>query len=136
MAFDPITAALDLGGKVLDRILPDKAANDAAKATLLTMQLSGELAQIQGQIDVDKIEAANQSMFVAGWRPFIGWICGTGLGYQFLFRPLAQMVIDLCHGHAQMQSLDLGTLMTLLTGMLGMAAARSFDKTQGTSNGH
>lgn len=136
MAFDPITAVLDVGGKLIDRLLPDKGANDAAKAQLLQMQLAGELQQISGQIEVDKVEAASNSMFVAGWRPYIGWICGTGLAYQFIARPIFQAVTDLCGSHIAWQSLDLGTLMTLLVGMLGMTAARSYDKTQGTANGH
>ena len=136
MAFDPITAVLDVGKSLIDRLIPDKAANDAAKAALLQMQVSGELAQIQGQLEVDKTEAASQSMFVAGWRPYIGWICGTGLGYQFIGRPLFQATTDLFGSHIAWQSLDLGTLMTLLFGMLGMGAMRSFDKTQGAANGH
>ena len=136
MAFDPITAVLDVGKSLIDRLIPDKAANDAAKAALLQMQVSGELAQIQGQLEVDKTEAASQSMFVAGWRPYIGWICGTGLGYQFIGRPLFQATTDLFGSHIAWQSLDLGTLMTLLFGMLGMGAMRSYDKSQGTGNGH
>lgn len=136
MAFDPITAVLDVGGKLIDRLLPDKAANDAAKAKLVEMQVAGELQQVIGQLDINKVEAASSSMFVAGWRPYIGWISGTGLGYQFILRPIFQAVTDLFGSHIAWQSLDLQTLMTLLFTMLGMAAARSYDKTTGNSNGH
>jgi len=125
-----------LAARYLTGCCLDKVANDAAKAELMRMSVAGELQQITGQIEVDKVEAASNSMFVAGWRPYIGWVCGTGLAYQFLFRPLAQMVVDIAGWHAALQALDLGTLMTLLTGMLGMAAARTVDKINGVGNGH
>lgn len=136
MAFDPITAALDLGGKVIDRILPDKAANDAAKAQLVQMQLAGELQQITGQIDVDKTEAASNSIFVAGWRPFIGWVCGSALAYQYIVSPIGQWLSSLVGHPVAAPVLDIGQLMTLLLSMLGMGVLRSYDKAQGTGNGH
>lgn len=136
MSLDPITAALDIGGKLIDRLIPDKAANDAAKAQLVQMQVAGDLQQILGQLDVDKVEAANQNMFVAGWRPFCGWVAGSGLAYQFLFAPIGTWIASLLGHPVVAPPLDLGTLMTLLLGMLGMGAMRSYDKTQGTGNGH
>src|SRR5215472_15854312 len=95
MAFDPLTAVLNVGNTLIDRLLPDKAENDKAKAALLQMQVQGELASIAGQLDVDKTEAANLSPFVAGWRPFIGWVCGTGLAYQFVLAPLLTWITAL-----------------------------------------
>jgi len=136
MALDPISAVLNIGESLIDKLIPDKTAAAAAKASLLTMQTQGELAQIQGQLEVDKVEAASNSTFVAGWRPFIGWICGLGLGYQFLARPFLQLGVDLGGSHAVVQSLDLGTLMTLLFGILGLGAMRTVDKINGVGNGH
>lgn len=136
MAFDPITAALDLGGKVIDRILPDKAANDAAKAKLIEMQVAGDLAQITGQLEVDKTEAASNSIFVAGWRPFIGWVCGSALAYQYIVSPIGQWLAALFNHPVAAPVLDIGQLMTLLLSMLGMGVLRSYDKSQGTGNGH
>jgi ABC-type sulfate transport system permease component len=136
MAFDPITAILNLGNSVIDRVLPDKAANDAAKAQLVQMQLSGELAQITGQLEVNKVEAASSSMFVAGWRPFVGWVCGSGLAYQFIARPLLMFVVALFGHPVVAPELDMGTLLTLLLGMLGLAGARTFEKVNGVASGH
>jgi len=136
MAFDPITAALDIGGKLIDRLLPDKSANDAAKAALVQMQLNGELAQIQGQIQTNIAEAANAHVFVSGWRPYIGWICGTGLGYEFLLRPILTFTAGLLHSAVVAPNIDMGDLIILLTGMLGFGAMRSFDKAKDTDNGH
>lgn len=112
----------------------------AAQLEQMQNQFSSEfqLAQIQqvtAQIEVDKTEAASSSTFVAGWRPFIGWICGIGLGYQFIGRPIFQAITDMAGKHVAWQALDIGTLLTLLGGMLGFGAMRSYDKSQGTANG-
>lgn len=136
MALDPVTAILNVGNSLIDRLLPNKEENDKAKAALLQMQIQGDLNAILGQIEVDKTEAASQSLFVAGWRPAVGWCCAAALTYQFLVSPLGTWVAALSGHPVAAPSLDLGSLMTLLLGMLGMGALRSYDKTQGTGNGH
>lgn len=136
MAFDPITAALDLGGKVIDRVLPDKAANDAAKAQLLSTEFQAEAQQVLGQIEVDKVEAASNSKLVSGWRPYIGWIAGSALAEDMILRPLIQQISTICGHPIVLQPLDISTLLTLLGGLLGFGAMRSYDKAQGTGNGH
>lgn len=136
MAFDPITAALDLGNKLVDRLLPDKAANDAAKAQLTQMVVSGEIQQVVGQITIDQTEAANKSVFVAGWRPFVGWVCGSGLAYQFVFRPLLTFLVLFWRPSFQAPTLDMGTLLELLLALLGMGTMRTIDKINGVGSGH
>jgi hypothetical protein len=127
-------------GKILDRVLPDKAASEAAKLKVMELTQSGELAQLDadvklatGQMDINKIEAANPSLFVSGWRPAIGWICGSALGVQFLVAPLATWVAGLFGHPVVFPSLDMGTLMTLLAGMLGLGTLRTVEKTQGVA---
>ena len=127
VALDPITAALDIGGKLIDRLWPDPTQADLAKLELFRLQQSGELQQIAGQLDVNKAEAANTSVFVSGWRPFIGWICGTGLAYQFLVYPVLVAFVP------NIVQLDMGTLLTLLAGMLGLGAMRTQEKLQGVA---
>ena len=90
MSLDPVSALLDIGGKVLDRVFPDPAQQAAAKLELMKLQQSGELAQLAGQMDINKIEAASSSIFVSGWRPAIGWVCGAGFAVQFVVGPLAE----------------------------------------------
>ena len=144
MAFDPITAALDLGGKVLDRVLPDKAANDAAKAELVKMQVGGELQQVLEQLDINKVEAASQSKWVAGWRPWIGWICGSAMGYAFIGQPFVVtliLVVQCIVRHtpfdkSMLPIIDMSQMWPVLLALLGMGALRSYDKSQGTGNGH
>lgn len=133
MAFDPISALLDIGGKVIDRVWPDPAQAAAAKLELFKLQQSGELAQIAGQMDVNKAEAANPNVFVSGWRPFIGWVCGLGFGVQFVFGPLAEWGSTL-YGHpVKFPPMDTGTMMPLLLGMLGLGGLRTAEKIQGVA---
>jgi hypothetical protein len=95
MSFDPISAAMDLGGKLIERLIPDPAAKAQASLELLKMQQDGTLAQLtadtdlaKAQLAVNQVEAGSTSVFVSGWRPFIGWTCGSGLAYQFVASPL------------------------------------------------
>ena len=84
----PIDALLTLGSSLIDKFFPDKTQAETAKAQLLQMQVSGELAQMAGQLEINKVEAANANLFVSGWRPAIGWVCAMALAYQYLLRPL------------------------------------------------
>lgn len=131
---------LDLGGKLIGRLFPDPAEASKAQMELLKMQQSGELAQLasdtdlaKGQLAVNAAEAANASLFVAGWRPFIGWLCGLGLFYEFLLQPLLPWAVSLAIGKAvtALPALSGETLMTLLFGMLGLGGLRTVEKVKG-----
>jgi hypothetical protein len=134
MALDPITAAMDIGGKLIDRLWPDPAQGAAAKLELIKLQQSGDLAQMTGQLEINKIEAANANMFVSGWRPAIGWVCALALLYQYLVRPLAVAVFAAVgHPLPVMPGLD-ENLWQLMMAMLGMGGLRTFEKVQGVAN--
>lgn len=135
MALDPLTAVLEVGGKLIDKLFPDPEKRDAAKLELFRLQQSGELAvmanettlaKIQGDINVE--EAKSTNLFVSGWRPFIGWICGSGLAYQFLVYPI------LIAWQPLIVQLDMGTLTTLLFGMLGLGVLRTQEKMKGVAS--
>jgi hypothetical protein len=130
MALDPVTALFEIGGKVLDRVLPDPAQQAAAKLELLKLQQNGELAQITGQMDINKVEAASSSLFVSGWRPGIGWICGAGFAVQFVIGPLAEWGSALAGHPVKFPQMDTGTMMPLLLGMLGLGGLRTAEKLQ------
>lgn len=133
MALDPISALLDVGSKVIDRVWPDPAQAASAKLELMKLQQSGELAQIAGQMDINKVEAANPSLFVSGWRPGIGWVCGAGFAVQFVVGPLAEWGSAL-YGHpVKFPQMDMGTMMPLLLGMLGLGGMRTAEKIQGVA---
>ena len=128
MALDPISALLDVGSKVIDRVWPDPAQAASAKLELMKLQQSGELALIAGQMDINKVEAANPSVFVSGWRPAIGWVCGAGFAVQFVVGPLAEWGSAL-YGHpVKFPQMDTGTMMPLLLGMLGLGGLRTAEK--------
>jgi hypothetical protein len=128
MALDPISALLEVGSKVLDRVLPDPAQQAAAKLELLKLQQNGELAQISGQMEINKVEAASGSIFVSGWRPSIGWVCSAGFAVQFVVGPLAEWGSSLAGHPVKFPQMDTGTMMPLLLGMLGLGGLRTAEK--------
>ena len=105
----------DLATNVINKIWPDKTEQEKA-------QLAAAVQLVNGQLEVNKTEAANPNWFVSGWRPYIGWICGSGLGYQFLIYPILIAYVP------HIQQLDMGTLLTLLLGMLGLGGLRTYEK--------
>jgi len=132
---DPISAALGLGGKLIDRLWPDPAQADAAKLELLKLQQSGELAQITGQLEINKAEAASSSLLVAGWRPFIGWICGAALAYTFIAYPLLLWATAAWWPDIKPPTLGTGDMLfELLLGMLGLGGLRTFEKVKGVAS--
>lgn len=89
--------------------------------------------ELMGQMEINKTEAQHASIFVAGWRPFIGWTGGVGLAYSFVLAPFIEFIAR-ANGYVQeMPMPDAGALMTLVTAMLGVGAMRSYDKKVGTS---
>jgi len=110
----------------VNKIWPDKTEQEKA-------EIAAAVQTVVGQLDINKQEAASSSMFVAGWRPWIGWVCGVALAYQYLARPL------LTWGFAFMgkpipllPGLD-GNLWELMLGMLGLGGLRSWEKTKGVA---
>ncbi len=116
-------------GKLFDKVLPDTEAANAAKAKLLELQLSGELSQITGQLDINREEAKSTNWFVAGWRPFIGWICGVGLGYVAIVEPMARFAAQVWFSYnGAFPAIDTTLTMQVLLGMLGLGAMRTTEK--------
>ena len=127
----PLEAVLGLANSVIDRLFPDPAQKAAAQLEVMKLQQSGELAQIMGQIDINKAEASSSSLFVSGWRPAIGWVCALALAYQYLLRPLGSTIAVIVGVTLPpLPGLD-DNLWQLMMGMLGMSGLRSFEKTQG-----
>jgi len=121
-----LLAALPMIGKVLDKIIPDKNARASAQEALEAADQKGELDLLLGQLEVNKVEAAHKSLFVAGWRPFIGWVCGVGLLYNVILSPFLDIWFV-------MPKVDPAMLYPVLMGMLGLGGMRSFEKTKGVS---
>ena len=138
MAVDPISILMGIGSKVIDRLWPDPAERDAAKLELLKMQQSGELAQLTAdtnlmieQIKVNQAEAQNPSVFVSGWRPAIGWVCGAACGWNWIGLPIVKLALEI-YGHPiNLAPADLTEMLPVLMGMLGLGGLRTIEKLQG-----
>ena len=125
---------LGIAGKVLDRLIPDPAQKAEAQMKLLAMAQQGDLAQLEAetkiaiaQLEVNKADAQSNDKFQSRWRPFIGWICGAGLAYQFLAQPLLAWGSGLAHWSVP-PVLQLQDLLAVLTGMLGLGGLRTMEK--------
>lgn len=96
----------------------------------LQQEIAKEIASnMQRQIDVNIQEAKNSNFFVSGWRPFIGWICGLAIAYQFIIKHFIDYYIAINFLDVQpTPNLDLSYIVTLLTGMLGIYGARTLEK--------
>jgi len=130
---DPVSAVAGLAETLISRIWPDPAARASAEAQLVKAQMDAAIAGVQQQIDINKIEAASSSVFVAGWRPGIGWICGAAFALHFVILPLLSWLAVLFGHDPIVVPFDMGTLMTVLTGMLGLGGLRTFEKVRGVA---
>lgn len=124
MSFDPITAALSLGDTLIKRIFPDPSDQAKAQLALLELNQKGELAQIA----VNMAEAKHESIFVSGWRPFVGWVCGAAFAYNFVVAPALSFASDVWGQPIPLPTMEMGPLITVLGGMLGLSGMRTFEK--------
>ena len=124
----PIAALLPFIGDILDRVLPDDKSKEQAKLEMAKMALESRTIELNAIRDVDVAQAqvnaaeASTDLFRGGWRPFIGWVSGVGLAYQFVVYPMLNGY------YPQLTPLDTESLMWLITGMLGLGAYRTFEK--------
>lgn len=141
MSADPITAALNIGNSLIERIWPDPGVQAEEKRKLAELAQEGDLARLNahvelmtGQLKVNAAEAQHKSVFVAGWRPWIGWVGGMALAYQFVVYPplLWAWAIWGPAGVEPPPVMETGALFSIVTGMLGIGAMRSHDKARGT----
>ncbi len=136
MSLDPITALLSVGESVIERIWPDATKRAEEMRLLKEIEQRGDLAQLEahvksltGQLEINKIEAGHNSIFVAGWRPFCGWVGGVGLAYIAIAEPLLRFIAQVGFGYeGQFPEINTDITFQVLTGMLGLGVMRSADK--------
>jgi hypothetical protein len=119
---------------LLDKFIPDadERARLAHEIATLSERHAQELAK--GQLAVNQTEAAHKSLFVAGWRPFVGWTCGIALAWHFVGQPLVVFGIALAGlDTPELPTFEMESLLTVLLGMLGLGGLRTFEKTKGVS---
>ena len=138
-----ISGLFSAAQSLIERFFPDPEKKAAAQLELLKMQQNGDLAQLAAETDLAKLqvqvnleEAKSANWFVAGWRPFIGWICGCGLAYVSIIEPVARFASQVWfHYTGSFPVIDTTITMQVLLGMLGLAAARTVEKVR-NAEGH
>tara|TARA_R110000737_G_C14449027_1_gene462843 strand:- start:9 stop:416 length:408 start_codon:yes stop_codon:yes gene_type:complete len=114
---------------IIGRFLPEDKEARAKAEREIEQQLSTHLAAIDiAQLEVNKEEAKSGNIFIAGWRPFVGWTCGFALCWTYILQPIAQFVLAQTGNLIDLPALDMSTMMPVLLGMLGLGGLRSFEK--------
>ena len=126
MALDPVTAALDLAGDIIGRIWPDKTEAEKAELSLL-------VATVQGQLGVNAQEAQHPSIFVSGWRPAIGWVCGGACAWNWIGLPIVKAGCIIAGYEIALAQADLTEMLPILIGMLGLGSLRTYERVQGVA---
>ena len=113
-------------GDILDKFVADKD---------LKIKLSHELEKKiislnKAQLEVNKVEAQHNNIFVSGWRPFIGWCCGLSLAYHFILEPIIQYILIVNAIQFETPEFDFSQLSTIVMAMLGMSTLRTYEKTK------
>jgi hypothetical protein len=115
--------------QILDKFVADKDLKAKLQHELNTELHKANMAQLE----VNKVEAAHKNMFVAGWRPFVGWCCASALAYHFILQPILVFVLSLSGYQVALPEFDMSSLMTVLLGMLGLGGMRTIEKVQKVS---
>lgn len=126
MSITGIGEVASLADTIINKIWPNKTEQEKA-------ELAAALAIVQGQIDINKNEATSRSVFVAGWRPFIGWVCGMACAWNWIGLPIAKAGLLLAGTTIDVSPADLTEMLPVLMGMLGLGAYRTFEKTKGVA---
>jgi hypothetical protein len=141
---NPLSMVLEIGRSVINRVWPDPVQQAQAQLQFAELVQRGEFKALEADVSLALAQISNNtedsksgSTFRGGWRPFIGWTCGVGLAYQLVFMPLGNSFINFLFAMSwipvtfRMDSLDTSTLMTLLTGMLGLGGMRTYERAIG-----
>lgn len=109
---------------ILDKFVVDKDLK-----LKLSHELEKEIISLnKAQLEVNKVEAANENVFVSGWRPFIGWACGVSLAYHFIAEPMIQYIFIANGIQFETPEFDFSQLSTIVMAMLGMSSLRTYEK--------
>ncbi len=116
-------------GKIVDEL--HTSEEEKAQAKIKLQELDNQLKT--KQMDINKVEAGHRSIFIAGWRPALGWISALSVGYVYLFQPFIVMGLKIAGSDVELPSLDLSQLFPLILGMLGLGGLRTIEKAKGVA---
>jgi len=138
MAIIGLDGIFNFANGVLERIFPNPKDRLEAQTKLAELQQNGELAKLASETDLAKgqqainvEEAKSDNLFVAGWRPFIGWTCGVAFAYHFVVQPFMAFICALFGYIVTLPVFDMQSLLTVMMGMLGLGALRTVEKVKG-----
>src|SRR6056300_1249040 len=114
--------------KVLDKVIEDKDQKAALAHEIATLADKQAQEQVMGQMEINKTEAQHASLFVAGWRPAVGWVCALAMLFNFLLIPFINLGLDVGGLDIQLDLIDMETMMPVLFGMLGLGGMRTAEK--------
>lgn len=133
MAFG-LDDAINAGLQIINKLIPDANARQAAADDLRKAMFDAAAKAESDQRDIDKTEAANASLFVAGWRPAVGWLCVLTLGYSWMAAPLVTWTLTVAHlSPLELPTLGASDSQTLLYALLGIGGLRTVDKMTGNA---
>lgn len=118
---------LELGKDLIGRFFPNEEERRKAEADFLKLAMDGELKQVIAQLEINAKEAAHPSIFVAGWRPFFGWIGGVAFAYATIGKPILAW-LSTKNGWPAPPDVDSDLLWVVITGMLGIGGMRTFER--------
>ncbi len=144
-SFDPLSAALELGTSVINKIWPDPVAQAQEQRKLQELYQKGDIAELDAQVkllvaqlEINKADAQSGNWFQACWRPFIGWVGGVAMAYQFIVYPILIWLWATLQASGAIPNelsappvMDAAALYSIVTAMLGIGAMRSVDKSKG-----
>ena len=130
---EAIAAVSTLADDAVKRIWPDATEIEKAKLAQLTAEMQNQYNLVLGQLEINKVEAQSSNWFTSGWRPYVGWVCGTGLAYSTIFEPLFRFIAQVAFSYdGPFPIINTDLTSQILMGMLGFGALRSADKYFGT----
>ena len=124
-----IGQVIEVADKVLGKFIPDKNLKMKLQKEMTMAFHDANLAQIQ----LNKQEAAHKNIFVAGWRPFVGWTCGVALAYHFIVSPIVETILIAAGVAVDLHSFEFSQLSSIRMGMLGLGGLRTYEKMKGVS---
>ena len=126
-----ISSILPVVGNVLDKVIPDKNAKAKALREMEAALVDAHTKGMLGQLEINKVEAAHRSVFVASWRPFIGWCGGMAIAWHFLLQPITIFFLGVFELPYDLPVFEMESLLTIVMGILGIGGMRSFEKFKG-----
>lgn len=119
--------------ELLSKVIPDKTERERLAYEISTLAERQAHEQMMAQLEVNKTEAGHVSLYVAGWRPFIGWSCGIAMAFNYIGVPVIETVSVINGTPLTINPLDLEVMMPVLLGMLGLGGMRSYEKRNGVA---